>query len=81
MTRSANARRMVGIVCRLLPDKGYFFIRGSDDREYFAFGASLPNRQSMLTLREHDTQIRFTPEETQKGPRATDMEILEPGNV
>jgi len=71
------SERMVGIVAGVYLDRGFFFICGSDNRDYFAWSRDLPNHQSLMSLVPRQTRIEFTPEERKKGPAASNLVILE----
>lgn len=69
--------RMIGTVAGVNRDRGFFFICGSDGRDYFAFARDLPNHQSLNTLEAQRTRIEFTPEERPKGPAAIQLVVLD----
>ena len=73
--------RMVGTVVGIKPERGYFFISGSDDRDYFALASDLPDHRSIRSIIPHVTQIEFTPEARPKGPAAVDLRILNEDEV
>jgi len=61
---------MIGTIIRLLPNKGYGFIRGEDKLARFFHAKDLPNPHFFDTLREGLT-VNFTPIETERGLRAS----------
>ena len=73
-----NTDRMVGTVSGIKRERGFFFICGPDNRDYFALASDLPNHQSLNSLVTRVTCIEFTPEERPKGPAAFDLRVLTP---
>jgi cold shock CspA family protein len=71
-TRAAAARTKVhrvtltGTVVRLLADKGFGFIQGPDDREYFFHRSAAPEFDRL----DVGSTVHFLPTEAPKGPRA-----------
>lgn len=66
---------MTGVVKKLAIDKGFGFIRGEDNREYF-FHRSAVDRSSSTPfemMEEERTRVEFEPGTSEKGPRATDV--------
>ena len=53
--------------------KGYGFVKGEDDQEYFVHYTALPQG---VFLRENDT-VSFEPADTEKGKQAQKVELLE----
>jgi len=69
---------MVGTVSGIKRERGFFFICGPDNRDYFALATDLPNHQSLNSLTHRVTCIEFTPEERPKGPAAINLRVLTP---
>ena len=67
--------RMVGTVVGV-NERGFFFISGPDDRDYFALVSDLPDHRSLTTLIPSETQIEFTPVLREKGPAAINLRVL-----
>lgn len=65
---------MNGTVKRIVPGKGFGFILGSDNQEYFV------HRSSVLDQRFEELQegqaVTFDPTHSNKGPRAEDVQIV-----
>jgi CspA family cold shock protein len=57
-----------GTIARLLADKGFGFVRGSDGQEYFFHRSGAG--QGFIDLREGQSVV-FEEESSPKGPRAT----------
>ncbi|MEO8682478.1 MAG: cold shock domain-containing protein [Vicinamibacterales bacterium] len=60
---------LTGIIARLLLDKGFGFIRTSDDLEYFFHRSALPPGALFEQLREGQA-VTFHVGDSAKGPRA-----------
>lgn len=67
--------RLTGSVIRIVSDKGFGFIRGSDNQEYFFHRSSVRNN-TFDDLNDH-AQVTFTPTQGPKGSRAEDVEPAE----
>jgi len=67
---------MEGIVKWFNTRKGYGFIKGEDDVEYFVHYSALPQG---VFLREND-KISFEPAETEKGKQAKNIQLLQKGS-
>lgn len=74
------ATRMVGTVSGIHREKGFFFICGPDDVDYFAMARDLPDHRSIMSLVSYKTRIEFTPEDRAKGPAAADL-VMADDNV
>lgn len=59
-----------GMIARIVPDKGFAFVR-SGDRDYFLHHSDFDGE--FLSLREKMI-VTFVPTDTPKGPRATQAE-------
>ena len=59
-----------GTVARLLIDKGFGFIRDEGGIEHFFHRSSV--RGAVFELLREGQRVEFTPEDSQKGPRAGD---------
>ena len=68
--------RMIGTVAGVYLDGGFFFICGSDNRDYYAKSRDLPDYRSLMSLVPRQTRIEFTPEIRDKGPAASNLVIL-----
>ena len=64
-----------GTIARLLIDKGFGFIRDEGGTEHFFHRSSV--RQSVFELLREGQRVEFTVEESQKGPRAGDVRLIE----
>lgn len=64
-----NNNAMQGTVKRKVADKGFGFILGSDNQEYFFHQSEVGGRNGFDGLSEGQ-QVKFTPETSPKGPRA-----------
>lgn len=78
-SKSHRARReeVKGIIIRLIPNKGYGFIRGDDKLARFFHAKDLPNSHFFDTLREGMT-VDFNPIETERGLRASYITVSGP---
>jgi len=63
-----------GTIARLLIDKGFGFIRDESGVEHFFHRSSV--RGAIFELLREGQRVEFTPEDTGKGPRATDVRLL-----
>jgi CspA family cold shock protein len=61
---------MKGTIIRLV-DKGFGFIRGEDNKEYFFHRSAIKNAQ-FEALRD-GTEVEFNESQGNKGPRAEDV--------
>ena len=69
-----------GTIARLLIDKGFGFIRDEGGIEHFFHRSSV--RGAVFELLREGQRVEFTPEESQKGPRAGDVSCgLGPGTA
>lgn len=66
---------MEGEIRRVILDKGFGFIRGSDGRERFFHRSALEPAVEFADLREGQ-RVTFRDEAGAKGPRAEDVRIL-----
>ena len=64
-----------GTIARLLIDKGFGFIRDEGGIEHFFHRSSV--RGAVFELLREGQRVEFTPEESQKGPRAGDVRLVE----
>jgi CspA family cold shock protein len=64
-----------GTIARLLIDKGFGFIRDEGGIEHFFHRSSV--RGAVFELLREGQRVEFTPEESQKGPRAGDVRLIE----
>jgi len=64
-----------GTIARLLIDKGFGFIRDESGTEHFFHRSSV--RQTVFELLREGQRVEFTQEDSQKGPRAGDVRVLE----
>jgi cold shock protein len=67
-------RILTGTIARLLLDKGFGFIRGADEREFF-FHRSAVQEDLFEQLREHQA-VTFTEGDPAKGPRAENVRLV-----
>jgi len=68
-------RYATGTIARLLIDKGFGFIR--DEKRARAFLPSERRAGRVFELLRDGQRVEFTPEESQKGPRAGDVRLIE----
>ncbi len=69
-----EVKELEGVVKRWLDMRGYGFIQTDEmDKDIFVHHESLKNRRS---LREGE-KVRFEIQETEKGPKAIDVEVIE----
>ena len=64
-----------GTIARLLIDKGFGFIRDEGGVEHFFHRSAV--RGAVFELLREGQQVEFTPEESQKGPRAGEIRLIE----
>ncbi|MYI75976.1 MAG: cold shock domain-containing protein [Acidobacteria bacterium] len=64
-----------GTIARLLIDKGFGFIRDEGGIEHFFHRSAV--RGAVFELLREGQRVDFTPEESQKGPRAGDVRLIE----
>jgi cold shock protein len=64
-----------GTIARLLIDKGFGFVRDENGVEYFFHRTSV--RRTIFELLREGQHVEFTPEDTGKGPRAGDVQLIE----
>ena len=64
-----------GISARLRIDKGFGFIRDDGGTEHFFHRSSV--RGAVFELLREGQQVEFTVEDSQKGPRAGDVRLIE----
>lgn len=62
---------MNGKIVRLKKDKGFGFIKGEDESEYFFHHSSVKN--AVFTELEEGQDVTFEASEGAKGPRAEDV--------
>ncbi len=76
--KAADRRRkgmMNGTIARLLIDKGFGFIRDESGVEHFFHRSSV--RQAVFELLREGQRVEFTVEESDKGPRAGEVHLVE----
>ena len=64
-----------GTIARLLIDKGFGFIRDENGLEHFFHRSSVHG--AVFELLREGQRVEFTPEDSQKGPRAGDVRLIE----
>jgi CspA family cold shock protein len=64
-----------GTIARLLIDKGFGFIRDESGLEHFFHRSSV--RGAVFELLREGQRVEFSVEESQKGPRAGDVRLIE----
>jgi cold shock protein len=64
-----------GTIARLLIDKGFGFIRDESGTEHFFHRSAV--RGAVFELLREGQRVEFTIEESQKGPRAGDVRLIE----
>jgi CspA family cold shock protein len=74
-TASEGSRMPTGTIARLLIDKGFGFIRDENGLEHFFHRSAV--RGAVFELLRDGQRVEFTPEESQKGPRAGDVRLIE----
>ena len=65
-----------GTIARIVADKGFGFVRDESGVEHFFHRSSV--RGAVFELLREGQRVEFTPEESAKGPRATDIRLHEP---
>lgn len=65
---------MTGRICNIVADRGFFFIKGDDERQYFAHKSSLLTPKWIYDI-EHDDVVQFDPTAHEKGPRAENIVV------
>ena len=65
---------MKGTVRWFNPDKGFGFLLGEDQNDYFVHFSNI-NSDGFKTLRQDD-QVSFEVEQGSKGPEATNVTVL-----
>lgn len=66
---------MTGSIVNVLADKGYFFIKGEDNTQYFAHRSSLANPRWFYDIKADDA-VTFDPDKSApKGPRAEAVHV------
>jgi cold shock protein len=64
-----------GTIARLLIDKGFGFIRDESGLEHFFHRSSV--RETVFELLREGQRVEFAPEDSQKGPRAGNIRLIE----
>ena len=64
-----------GTIARLLIDKGFGFIRDEGGIEHFFHRSAV--RGAVFELLREGQRVEFTPEESQKGPRAGEVRLID----
>ena len=64
-----------GTIARLLIDKGFGFVRDESGLEHFFHRSSV--RGAVFELLREGQHVEFVIEESQKGPRAGDVRLVE----
>ena len=64
-----------GTIARLLIDKGFGFIRDEGGIEHFLHRSSV--RSAVFELLREGQRVEFTPESSEKGPRAGEVRLIE----
>ena len=72
---SEGSRMPTGTIARLLIDKGFGFIRDENGLEHFFHRSAV--RGAVFELLRDGQRVEFTPEDSQKGPRAGDVRLIE----
>lgn len=71
---------MNGLVKRVIAQKGYGFILGQDQREYFFHADDLLNTEFSLIVHEIENsrpvQVSYTPTASEKGMRASNITLV-----
>jgi CspA family cold shock protein len=65
----------IGTIARLLIDKGFGFIRDENGLEHFFHRSAV--RGAVFELLREGQRVEFVIEESQKGPRAGDVRLIE----
>jgi cold shock CspA family protein len=68
---------MTGQITKLLYEKNFGFIRGSDEQEYFFHRSDITTHWDDLDsdMRNTIIQVEFTPDKTEKGLRAYEVRV------
>lgn len=70
---SENKESLVnGRICNIVVDKGFFFIKGEDNQQYFAHRTALLQATWIYYIDVED-DVQFDPTDTDKGPRAENV--------
>ncbi len=64
-----------GTIARLLMDKGFGFIRDDRGTEHFFHRSSV--RNTVFEMLREGQRVEYTPEDTGKGPRAGNVQLIE----
>lgn len=64
-----------GTIARLLIDKGFGFVRDESGVEHFFHRSSV--RGAVFELLREGQSVEFSNEDSPKGPRATDIRLLD----
>ncbi len=64
-----------GTIARILLDKGFGFVRDERGTDYFFHRGSV--RGAVFELLREGQRVEFTVEESQKGPRARDVRLVD----
>jgi len=73
--RSEDQSMQTGTIARLLIDKGFGFIRDEAGLEHFFHRSAV--RGAVFELLREGQRVEFVVEESQKGPRAGDVRLIE----
>lgn len=65
---------MTGTIRTVNSDRGFFFIKGSDGKQYFAHVSALKDKTWMYELAEDDA-VSFDSTDAPKGPRAENIVV------
>ncbi len=68
-------QRTSGTIARLLIDKGFGFVRDDRGIEYFFHRSGVPG--GTFEFLRQGQRVEFAVEESTKGPRATDVRLIE----
>ena len=74
-TLSEGSEMPEGTIARLLMDKGFGFIRDDRGIEHFFHRSSV--RNAVFEMLREGQRVEFTPEDTGKGPRAGNVQIIQ----
>lgn len=66
--------KITGKVKKFSKEKGFGFIQGEDGKDYFFYYTAL-NMKGFKTV-DPDQEVQFEVEETEKGLRAADIDII-----
>jgi len=64
-----------GTIARLLIDKGFGFIRDEGGIEHFFHRSAV--RSAVFELLREGQSVEFTPEHSEKGPRAGEVRLID----